>query len=116
MNMKKPLALLLAAGMTLGLAACGGGTQGGSDTPAGSSNAPASETSSGGAVELNLWSFNIGGFTDAAAWEYYDRSKDHYILHPRTRAQLETALQLLRDKGEDACFSYVRRELLGKKR
>ncbi len=69
MNMKKPLALLLAAGMTLGLAACGGGTQGGSDTPAGSSNAPASETSSGGAVELNLWSFNIGGFTDAAAWE-----------------------------------------------
>ena len=69
MNMKKPLALLLAAGMTLGLAACGGGTQGGSDTPAGSSNAPASETSSGGAVELSLWSFNIGGFTDAAAWE-----------------------------------------------
>ena len=55
-------------------------------------------------------------YTDAAAWEYYDRSKDHYILHPRTRAQLETALQLLRDKGEDACFSYVRRELLGKKR
>ena len=69
MNMKKPLALLLAAGMTLGLAACGGGTQGSSETPAGSSNAPASETSSGGAVELNLWSFNIGGFTDAAAWE-----------------------------------------------
>lgn len=55
-------------------------------------------------------------YTDAAAWEYYDRSKDHYILHPRTRAQLEAALQLLRDKGEDACFSYVRRELLGKKR
>ena len=69
MNMKKPLALLLAAGMTLGLAACGGGTQGSSETPPGSSNAPASETSSGGAVELNLWSFNIGGFTDAAAWE-----------------------------------------------
>ena len=43
MNMKKPLALLLAAGMTLGLAACGGGTQGGSETPAGSSDAPASE-------------------------------------------------------------------------
>ena len=50
MNMKKPLALLLAAGMTLGLAACGGGTQGSSETPPGSSNAPASETSSGGAV------------------------------------------------------------------
>ncbi len=31
MNMKKPLALLLAAGMTLGLAACGNGSQGNSD-------------------------------------------------------------------------------------
>lgn len=33
MNMKKPLALLLAAGMTLGLAACGNGSQGNSDVP-----------------------------------------------------------------------------------
>ena len=34
MNMKKPLALLLAAGMTLGLAACGNGSQGNSESPA----------------------------------------------------------------------------------
>lgn len=33
MNMKKPLALLLAAGMTLGLAACGNGSQGNSESP-----------------------------------------------------------------------------------
>ena len=51
-------------------------------------------------------------YTDAAAWEYYDRSKDHYILHPETRRQLETCL---RDEGEDACFRYIRTELLGKK-
>ena len=70
MNMKKPLALLLAAGMTLGLAACGGGDQGGSETPAANSTAPVTETASGGdTVALNLWSFNIGGFTDAAAWD-----------------------------------------------
>ena len=25
-------------------------------------------------------------YTDAAAWEYYDHSRDHYILHPETRA------------------------------
>ena len=58
MNMKKPLALLLAAGMTLGLAACGNGSQGNSESPA-----PGGETggSSTGAVELNLWSFNVGG-------------------------------------------------------
>ena len=55
-------------------------------------------------------------YTDAAAWEYYDRSKDHYILHPETRRQLETCLLILRDEGEDACFAYIRKELLGKKK
>jgi len=66
MNMKKPLALLLAAGMTLGLAACGNGSQGNSESPA-----PGGETggSSCGAVELNLWSFNVGGFAEASNWE-----------------------------------------------
>ena len=66
MNMKKPLALLLAAGMTLGLAACGNGSQGNSESPA-----PGGETggSSTGAVELNLWAFNIGGVTDASNWD-----------------------------------------------
>ena len=66
MNMKQPLALLLAAGMTLGLAACGNGSQGNSESPA-----PSGETggSSSGAVELNLWSFNVGGFAEASNWE-----------------------------------------------
>ena len=66
MNMKKHLALLLAAGMTLGLAACGNGSQGNSESPA-----PGGETggSSTGAVELNLWSFNVGGFAEASNWE-----------------------------------------------
>ena len=62
MNIKKPLALLLAAGMTLGLAACGNGSQGNSESPA-----PGG--SSSGAVELNLWSFNVGGFAEASNWE-----------------------------------------------
>ena len=66
MNIKKPLALLLAAGMTLGLAACGNGSQGNSESPA-----PGGETggSSSGAVELTLWSFNVGGFAEASNWE-----------------------------------------------
>ena len=68
MNLKKPLALLLAAGLTLGLAACGGGNEP-AETPAGESNAPVEETPGGGSVSLDLWAFNIGGFTDAAAWE-----------------------------------------------
>ena len=54
-------------------------------------------------------------YTDATAWEYYEHSKDHYILHPETRRELETCLQVLRDQGEDACFAYIRTQLLGKK-
>ena len=25
-------------------------------------------------------------YTDASPWEYYERSKTHYLLHPETRA------------------------------
>ena len=61
---KRILALPLAAGMTLGLAACGGGTQGGSETPAGG------ETGSGdGNVSITVTSFNIGGFTESSSWD-----------------------------------------------
>ena len=34
---------------------------------------------------------------------------------PETRKELETCLLILRDEGEDACFRYIRTELLGKK-
>ena len=62
---KRILALLLAAGMTLGLAACGGGTQGSSETPAGGG-----ETGSGGGnVCVTATSFNIGGFTESSSWD-----------------------------------------------
>ncbi len=43
-------------------------------------------------------------------------AKTNYILHPETRKQLETCLLILRDEGEDACFAYIRKELLGKKK
>ena len=63
---KRILALLLAGVMALGLAACGNGSQGNSESPA-----PSGETggSSSSAVELNLWSFNVGGFAEASNWE-----------------------------------------------
>ena len=64
--MKKLLCTLLALSMLLGLAACGNGSQGNSESPA-----PGGETggSSSGTVELNLWSFNVGGFAEASNWE-----------------------------------------------
>ena len=58
MNMKRPLAFLLAAGMTLGLAACGG-----SGGTSGSGSSGSSGSADGSAVTLDLWAFNIGGFT-----------------------------------------------------
>ena len=61
---KRILALVLAAGMTLGLAACGGGTQGNTETPSGG------ETGTGdGNVSITVTSFNIGGFTESSDWD-----------------------------------------------
>ena len=62
----KAVALALAAGMSLSLVACGGGT---TSEPSSNPSTSGNEGGSGSAVELSLWAFNIGGFTDAAAWE-----------------------------------------------
>ena len=37
------------------------------------------------------------------------------LLHPATEALLESMLLKLRDEGEDAAFSYIRRDILGKR-
>jgi len=51
-------------------------------------------------------------YTDASAWNYYARSVDHYIIHPKTRALLEKLLCMLRDEGEARTLEYIRREVL----
>ena len=38
--------------------------------------------------------------------------RDHYILHPNTRALLEKMLLLVRDEGEEKAFAIIRREIL----
>ena len=53
-------------------------------------------------------------YTDASPWEYYAASIDHYIIHPKTKELLERLLLMLRDQGEEAAFSYIRREVLKK--
>ena len=47
-------------------------------------------------------------YTDASAWEYYQRSRDHYLLHPDTRALLEKLLKMVRDLGQDRTFAYMK--------
>ena len=49
-------------------------------------------------------------YTDRDAWDYYERSRDHYLLHPETRAQTEQMLAMVRDQGEDAAFRFMRTE------
>lgn len=50
-------------------------------------------------------------YTDAAPYEYYVRSKDHILIHAETSDEIEEMLRVLRDEGEDAAVSYVRRRL-----
>ncbi len=51
-------------------------------------------------------------YTAASPWEYYRRSRDHYMIHPNTAALLEKLLLMLRDEGEEQTIAYIRREVL----
>lgn len=53
-------------------------------------------------------------YTDASAWEYYSRGGAHLLLHPETKALLEQLLQMLRDEGEAAVFSYIKNTVMKK--
>lgn len=51
-------------------------------------------------------------YQDSDPYDYYDQSKDHYLIHPNTKALLEKLLILLRDQGEEAAFTYIKKEVL----
>ena len=50
-------------------------------------------------------------YTDAAAYDYFARSRHRLLIHPETAAELEEMLRVLKDEGEDAAFAYVRQRL-----
>lgn len=54
-------------------------------------------------------------YTDSSAYDYYMKSKSHYIIHPETAALLEKMLTLLKDYGEDKTFLYIRKKILKNK-
>ena len=70
-KLKKALALLLALTMVFALAACSNNAQqgGSGDSGATSSSNPGGSGSGEGSVAINLWSFNIGGFTESSNWD-----------------------------------------------
>lgn len=53
-------------------------------------------------------------FRQEDPWKFFQYSKTHTILHPKTSALLESMLVKLKDEGEDAAFDYIRHDVLGK--
>lgn len=51
-------------------------------------------------------------YTDRGALDYYNKGKEHYLMHEDTRAMLEYLLEMLSKKGEKETFSYVKNEVL----
>lgn len=56
-------------------------------------------------------------YTDSASLDYLNRecNSKAFLMHPETKAELERILTIVAQQGEDAAFSYMRHELLGKK-
>lgn len=60
--------------------------------------------------------YEKGNYTDASAWNYYAKTKDEIIMHPKTRAKLEKLLKMLKDEGETRTFCYIKKVLKEEKR
>ncbi len=56
-------------------------------------------------------SYNGEKYTQKDAWDYYMLGKDKVVIHKDTVAVLEKALKIMRDDGEDAAFSYMKKIL-----
>lgn len=55
-------------------------------------------------------------YTDADAYNYYMRSKDHYLIHPDTERLLLFLLKMLRDNGEEHTLLYIRYHIVQSRR
>ena len=50
-------------------------------------------------------------YTDASAYDYFQRTKGRFWIHEETSALLGRWLLLLKEEGEAAAFRQIRREL-----
>ena len=51
-------------------------------------------------------------YTDASAWNYFEKSKERRLMHPELEKQLGYILMMLRDEGEQIAFRYLKEEVL----
>ena len=54
-------------------------------------------------------------YTDSHPIEYFQRGRDARVIHQETSDMLEKLLVMLKEKGEDETFRYIREELKNKK-
>lgn len=54
-------------------------------------------------------------YTQASAYEYYNKSQERNLLHPNTQRQLEFLLLMMKNEGEEVLFDYIRNKLLKNK-
>lgn len=50
-------------------------------------------------------------YKDSDPYDYYIKSKYHYLMHPKTRDLLEKMLVSLKDNGEEKTFEMIRKIL-----
>ncbi|MCI8562499.1 MAG: catalase [Lachnospiraceae bacterium] len=55
--------------------------------------------------------YNRENYDDTFALRYYNKNKEHYTLHKDTKELLEKLLHMLAEQGEDATFSYIRKNI-----
>ena len=51
-------------------------------------------------------------YTPASAYNYFNGSIEQTLMHPQTRRELTYLLEMLRDEGEEALFSYIKNSVL----
>ncbi len=56
--------------------------------------------------------YQAENYTDGAAWEYFEKSRERQLMHEKTKRELEHLLILLRDEGEKKTFAYMKNSVL----
>ena len=60
--------------------------------------------------------YNKEKYKDSDPLDYYIKGLGHYIMHPETDLLLHNLLQMLADKGEEYTFTYIKANILNKRR
>ena len=54
-------------------------------------------------------------YTPASPMNYFTKSREHLLMHPETERALTFLLEMLRDRGEEETFRYIRTSVLKNK-